>query len=219
MAIDEVARFQAAFRPDQGAAGVSRSWTVEQTRSLVGFAPVLYTDFVAREARSSYGDGLLRFLLPGGEPDLVEWNGPTGWSSDWENWAGRLLVFGYDWLGRLFAFDRRRIEAGEPLVAILEPGTGQVLEVPEHFAGFIGTELVEYPDAALASGFYGEWRAKGGTPPKPSECVGYVKPLFLGGEDSVENLEIIDLDVYVSTCGQLEAQSRRGLSIKGVKHS
>jgi hypothetical protein len=216
---DEVARFQAAFRPDQGAAGASQSWTVDQTRSLLGIVPSLYPKFVERVARSSYSDGLLRFLLPGGEPDLVEWNGPTGWSSDWGRWAGRLIVFGYDWLGRLFAFDRSRIKAGEPLVAILEPGTGQVLEVPENFAGFIGTELVEYPDAVLASEFYGQWRAKGGVPPKPSECVGYVKPLFLGGEDSVENLEIIDLDVYISTCGQLETQSKRGLAIKGVKHS
>jgi hypothetical protein len=28
-------------------------------------------------------------------------------------------------------------------------------------------------------------------------------PLFLNGKDDVENLEIIDLDVYISTTGQL----------------
>jgi Domain of unknown function (DUF1851) len=35
------------------------------------------------------------------------------------------------------------------------------------------------------------------------QCVGYQVPLFLGGKDSLENLEITDLDVYWSLSGQL----------------
>jgi hypothetical protein len=33
--------------------------------------------------------------------------------------------------------------------------------------------------------------------------VGYGVPLFLGGQDVVDNLELTDLDVYWSVCGQL----------------
>jgi hypothetical protein len=34
-------------------------------------------------------------------------------------------------------------------------------------------------------------------------CVGFRSPLFLGGQDSVDNLELTDLDVYWSLSGQL----------------
>ncbi len=123
--------------------------------------------------------------------------------------ADRACPFAFDWLGRQFALDSGRRESGEPLVLLLEPGTGEALEVPRTLAGFHDEELVEYLDAALATGFFREWQKH-----EPanrmlgfSECVGYRMPLFLGGSDSVDNLEVIDLEVYWSICGQL----RRGV--------
>jgi hypothetical protein len=35
------------------------------------------------------------------------------------------------------------------------------------------------------------------------ECVGSKVPLFLGGVDGVENLDVTDLDVYWTLTGQL----------------
>lgn len=124
--------------------------------------------------------------------------------------SGRADVFGYDWLGRQFAIDFRRVVGGEPQVLMVEPGTGERLEIPTSFADFHNDELVHYADAALASESYFEWRSHSGATDvlAPSSCVGYRVPLFLGGVDTVNNLEVVDLEVYWSLCGQL----RRGVT-------
>jgi hypothetical protein len=123
------------------------------------------------------------------------------------HFAARALAFGYDWLGRQLAFDPERVEAGEPLVLLFEPGTGQVLEVPLSFEAF-HEELPQMSEPVLASSFFAEWtRANPTTVPiARTDCVGYRVPLFLGGSDQIENLAVTDLAVYWSLCGQL----RRG---------
>jgi hypothetical protein len=45
-------------------------------------------------------------------------------------------------------------------------------------------------------------------PLSSSQCAGYKVPLFLGGKDSLENLEVIDLEVYWSLSGQLRDGAR-----------
>ena len=105
------------------------------------------------------------------------------------------------------------------MVSILEPGTGEVLEVPASFSEFMGRELLDSRDAALASEFYAAWRAVNGAIPRRTECIGYKVPLFLGGSDTVDNLEVIDLDVYVSICGQLfdgSIEMKPGQRVSGV---
>ena len=56
-------------------------------------------------------------------------------------------------------------------------------------------------------------------PLKADECVGYRVPLFLGGQDVVDNLEVSDLGVYWSLCAQLRQGTRdlpTGTSIGSV---
>lgn len=214
--------FLRTFVPDASAAGPGRGWASDDTRRVVGVDVGLYTQFVGQVARQSYSNGLLRFLLPGVPPGLVEWNSTGGWKDDWPRWARRLCVFAYDWLGRQIAFDRERLLGGEPAIAILEPGTGELLDVPEGLGGFLEREIVEHGDAALATGFFETWRASGGAAPGVHQCVGYTKPLFLGGEDAIVNLELTDMAVYVSTCGQLFTQVADlplGTRIRGVRRN
>ena len=118
--------------------------------------------------------------------------------------------FGFDWLGRQFAVDLRH--GRDRNVLLLEPGTGEILEIPLSFADFHNLELVDEPEAALAQSFFGEWVAANPTllPLAPDVCVGYEIPLFLGGGDEVENLAPVDLWVYWSISGQLLLQ-RPGL--------
>jgi Domain of unknown function (DUF1851) len=118
--------------------------------------------------------------------------------------SGRITMFGCDWLGRVFATDSAR--GGE--VLMLEPGTAEALEIPVDFAEFEASELVDNPDAALALGFYQSWREAGGAAPGPGQCIGYRKPLFLGGADTIDNLELVDLSVYWSVTAQVIAQVR-----------
>lgn len=117
--------------------------------------------------------------------------------------AGLVEIFGADWLGRVFATQG---EGGE--VLLLEPGTAEALEIPVDFDEFEASELVDNPDAALALGFYQSWREAGGAAPGPGQCIGYRKPLFLGGADDIENLELSDMSVYWSVTAQTIAQLR-----------
>ncbi len=90
---------------------------------------------------------------------------------------------------------------------LFEPGTGEVLEIPFSFADF-HEQLDELQEAALAGSFYAAWtQANPELPPlSVAHCIGYKVPLFLGGKDTIENLEVFDLEFYWSMSGQL----RRG---------
>jgi hypothetical protein len=132
--------------------------------------------------------------------------------SAFPNFAGRIECFGADWLGRQFAVDRPRVVRGVPQVLMLEPGTGEALEIPVDQAGFHSQELVQDPDAAVAHSFFKEWIAAGGQRPGYDQCVGYRKPLYLGGVDDLTNLEIVDFEVYWTLAAQI-LQQVRGLPI------
>ncbi|WP_249150602.1 T6SS immunity protein Tdi1 domain-containing protein [Bradyrhizobium sp. JYMT SZCCT0180] len=91
---------------------------------------------------------------------------------------------------------------------MFEPGTGEALEIASSLQTFHDDELIEFGDAALAIDFHQRWLASGGTEPDYAQCVGYRKPLFLGGADEIENLELSDLDVYWHLMGQLIVKTK-----------
>lgn len=122
--------------------------------------------------------------------------------------AQRITCFGSDWLGRQFAMDSGRLQNGEPQVLMLEPGTGAALEIPADYGSFHTQELFEAPGAAVAYSFFQEWIATGAQPPSYRQCVGYRVPLFLGGEDTLVNLELCEFEVYWSTTAQVLAKVR-----------
>jgi hypothetical protein len=122
--------------------------------------------------------------------------------------ARKVYCFGFDWLGRIFALDERRLVEGQPGVIMFEPGTGEALEIPANLISFHEHELHVADDAALASSFYNKWITGGGTPPSPAQCIGYKNPLFLGGDDETYNLELSDMSVYWTVMGGLIAHIR-----------
>ena len=79
---------------------------------------------------------------------------------------------------------------------------------------FHDSEIIEHREEALAAAFYSRWLSLGGGIPGLSQCVGYKRPLFLGGEDSVANLEVSDLDVYWTVAAAL-IRKARGLAPGG----
>ncbi|MDN4596821.1 T6SS immunity protein Tdi1 domain-containing protein [Leifsonia virtsii] len=125
-------------------------------------------------------------------------------------YGGRLRPFAFDWLGRQFVLDEERLRSGEPLVLLMEPGTGMALEIPTTFSELIDDELVESSDAALLDQFFEEWSELNPDhlPLAFDQCVGYDVPLFLGGIDGVENLGVVDTDVYWTLTGQLRVATR-----------
>lgn len=147
----------------------------------------------------SFGGGLYRVHSTASPTEADAWV-----NEGFPEFGGDLQCFGFDWLGRQFAVAGPR--AGHEMVQLLEPGTGEALDTLVHFADFHDQELVDESEPALATGFFGEWRAAGGADPGFSQCVGYVRPLFLGGADDVSNLELFDIDVYWTLLGQMRAQ-------------
>lgn len=151
---------------------------------------------------TSFNQGIYRIV---GAGDVGIWQERTAVA--FPHFSKRVTVFGFDWLGRAFALNPERDINGHPGVVMLEPGTGDVLEIPCNIQSFHNDELINFRDAALAGPFFDDWLAAGGVQPKYNQCIGYKIPLFLGGEDGVENLQVSDIDVYWHL-GQLIAQVR-----------
>jgi hypothetical protein len=162
-----------------------------------------FSELIVRFGGSSFGRGLYRVIRAA---DLEEWKARV--SLGFPEFEGRIACFGYDWLGRTFAVDSQRQEQGRPGVVMFDPGAGEVLEIPSNIQTFHDGELIEHADAALAIDFHQRWLANGGTEPAYAQCVGYRKPLFLGGADELENLELSDLDVYWHLLGQLIVKTK-----------
>lgn len=151
----------------------------------------------------SFNNGLYRVMSV---ESSASWSESVG--DAFPEFRGSIACFGFDWLGRVFALDTRRLVNGLPGVVMLEPGTGQALDVPCNIYDFHENELIDYREEALAESFFLRWISIGGAGPKIRECIGYKKPLFLGGKDTVENLQLSDMDVYWTIATQLIERAR-----------
>lgn len=107
--------------------------------------------------------------------------------------------FAYNWLGQIFMIDDRE---GRGHVMIMRIDTITTAYTDTGFLEYLNDELPENPERSLHVTQYGEWAASHG-PVGPGECVGYKVPFFLGGDDSPDNMEVIDMDVYWTMTGQL----------------
>jgi len=160
-------------------------------------------NFLKIHSSQTFANGLYRIMKP---EEVPKW---TKIASDaFPNFRDRILCFSSDWLGRIFALNQTNTVAGQCHILMLEPGTGLALEIPVTFDDFHNSELVDFANEALAVQFYHDWLHHGGAPPEFGECVGYQIPLFLGGKDVIENLEVIDMHVYWTLTAQLLAKTR-----------
>jgi len=183
-------KFMKAYKLDGVA---NNSLVMPSTLSLLDFEPSF-----EKCTGGSFNGGVYRLHSAA---EIKLWNRLV--SEAFPEYAERIFCFAYDWLGRQFALDKKRIQNGEPLVLMLEPGTGEVLEIPVGFVQFHEEELVSYANEALAVEFFRKWLASGNLAPDKNQSIGYSVPLFLGGADSLDNLKCIDSEVYWSLSGQL----------------
>ncbi|WP_080402664.1 T6SS immunity protein Tdi1 domain-containing protein [Burkholderia ubonensis] len=199
-------RFRSAFVVDDGTPVPGKS-------TNIGFDYRPIDEFLRFFGGISFNDGIYRVANSELAHRLTEIV-----SAAFPVFSGRIVCFAFDWLGRIFAVDSGRSVEDERAVVMFEPGTGEALELPCNLMSFHDEELIQYRDAALAENFFLEWKADQKSP-SYFECVGYKRPLFLGGSDSVENLELIDMDVYWSISEQLIQRLRDAPSGTRVKVS
>ncbi|MFE4542366.1 T6SS immunity protein Tdi1 domain-containing protein [Arthrobacter sp. NPDC056727] len=172
------------------------------------------TELFARFGGCTFDRGLYRVH------DQTSSRRASQWVSDaYPEFKGRLVCFGFDWLGRQFALDPLRGSASEFEVAMLEPGTGYAMEVPVAFSDFHDQALEEYRDACLAPATFEDWITQTDRDLDFSECAGYKVPLFLGGKDELGNLEVSDMAVYWSIMGDLRKATQHlapGTPVSGI---
>lgn len=156
-----------------------------------------FSTLMSSHGGSTFNNGIYRLHTL---QDILKWTQII--EEEFVNYKGKAICFGYDWLGRHFALDKAKTEQDQMLILLFEPGAGEVMQIPTNFTNFHNQELTEHQNEALASEFYSEWVNDGGEKPSHSECIGYKVPLFLSGSDTIENLELSDMEVYWSICGQ-----------------
>jgi hypothetical protein len=146
-----------------------------------------------------FEQGLYRIHLP----DACEtWSLAAG--EAFPEFRGKLAIFGQDWQGNQFG-----IKTTAPsTVLLLQIGSGQAFEIADTLQQAHEVEFVEFADEALSIRLWQEWLAAGGAIPEFNQCVGLINPLFLGGSNEVENLQLCDTEVYWDITSQLLAQAR-----------
>jgi hypothetical protein len=190
-------QFAASFLPDAPTSEEGRATSDDQ----------YVFEVVQHFGGQSFNGGLYRVLSAS---DVRSWN--HAMEAAFPEFNRSVHCFAFDWLGRVFAVDgRRQVRKGFGVV-MFEPGSGQALQIPCDLRSFHDEELCEYADAALAEDLYRRWLETGGMRPSFRQCIGYKRPLFLGGSDTVDNLELVDLDVYWTISAQLISKLR-GVSI------
>lgn len=136
----------------------------------------------------SFNGGLYRTVHPA---DLRLWNGRIRLA--FPDYAAGIICFGYDWLGTAFALKPARLEEGRPGVAMFDLASGDAMEVSANLITFHEKAVFDRSEETLVASFYEKWRASGGAAPAYDQCIGFKVPLFLGGEEEVDNLEVSTL--------------------------
>ena len=83
----------------------------------------------------------------------------------------------------------------EETVDILIVETVEIACTDIAFETFLNEEIPSNPDNAVLLAGYRDWLANH-DPAGRMQCAGYKVPLFLGGEDNSDNMELIDMEVY-----------------------
>lgn len=138
-----------------------------------------------------------------------------------KGFAGRFHCFAFDWMGRELAVDIRGGAEDGNVIAV-DFGGGEYLKTDCPLSEW--HDAVAGPEDPLAYPFYKEWRGAnpGAKDLAYDQVIGYKVPLFLGGEDVVDNLEISDRSVYSELCTQLAHGARQlpeGATINSISIS
>lgn len=173
------------------------------TKPMAGELPLM-RDNVAKKGISNlkvgvYNDGIYTIIsreVAGNLLPLVESVFPYS--------KGQIDIIAVDWMGRVFAVDASEKDAsGLSMVScfdLAEPGS---FCTDSNFDEFHEQVAVDRQYALLNMNQYEDW-IKGNAPPSDGvSCVGYKVPLFLGGEDCLDNQELLDRSVYLHILAEL----------------
>ncbi len=135
----------------------------------------------------SYNSGLYRTHT---SDSSLKWSSII--SSYFEKYLNKIVPFGFDWMGRQYCIDKNRSE----YLLMFDPATSEDFELKQNFIFFHNYEIVaerkrmfSEDDFKTALTYFNLRKLE------YSDCIIHKIPLFLGGEDVLDNYEISDIIV------------------------
>jgi hypothetical protein len=113
-------------------------------------------------------------------------------TSYFPKYVNNVYCFGYDWMGRQFGILLETMD----VIFMFDPATGQTMELSQSLEGFFNEDLVEFKDETFGTEYFGSLNYLIGKGLDSKKCIGFAKPLLLGGEDSLSNYELTDMEMY-----------------------
>mgnify|MGYP001167494680 CR=1 FL=1 len=195
----DLGRFLQRYKPDTSL-GAPRTQAAKagSPQDAPAGVDVTVAEVLSQIGGMSFNNGLYRTHRL---EDVPAWNKTI--ATAWNETAGKVTVFAYDWGGAQYALYK------QDTVFQFSAGDLEFVNIPADVASFHNEILMEHPSEAAAAEFYKAWLESGGAVPRYDTCIGYQKPLFLGGTDWIENLELIDLDVYWTVTAPIIARARK----------
>lgn len=174
----------------------------------------LFLTLMKEAGASSYKNGLYRIH---NNRSSIHWS--VFIEKYFNNYVGKVVPFGYDWLGRQFCIHKEKSD----LLLMFDPATGDEFQLEQNLIDFHNNDLVDERDSILAQSTFVEvLEFLNIRQLEYRDCLGYRTPLFLGGKDTDDNYEVVDLEVYWDIQCQLLTQIRNlppGTKIQSVKYN
>lgn len=132
-------------------------------------------------------------------------------------YEGLIIPFGYDWFGRQYGIVR-----GLPdVIFMFDPSMIEEFQLAIDISDFHNKDLVKDKEETISeSAFHEILQSLAITKLKYKECIGYKRPLFLGGKDEFTNYEVQDIEVYWQMQYQMFLQIKKlpeGTKIQGME--
>jgi hypothetical protein len=159
--------------------------------------------FRARYGGRSYGRSLLRVV---GAEEVAEWDERIVLA--FPDLAPSVTCVAFDWRGQAIVLDSNDLINGEPTALLLDVDAGDHYTLETDLLGLANQALIEQIEPILGVQAYEAWLGHGDPDPARDECIGLIKPLFLGGASSLANMELVSLDVHWHIVGQILEQVR-----------
>lgn len=189
-------KFEDSFTPDAGTV-TNAVW-----RDPLLISCSMYLEFATKYAGASFNKGIFHFYDNEMGPlrqKLLE-------DVFFDGKESPLRVFASDWLGRQYAINPENKDAkNESLVSMFELEEGKYYKIPATFVDFFEEEIFYSDDVLFQSFLHEEWvkHNKIKHLVNVSKCAGLKVPLALGGSWELNNLELVDFEIYWELTGQI----------------
>lgn len=115
----------------------------------------------------------------------------------------QITPFGYDWLGRIFAIEsNNNTPTGQ--IFLFVPYSSDSFKIPSSLIDFFDQILITEREAAVEATLFSKFIHSNKINNIPiDKCASLNKPTFLGGDLTIGNMALCDIEVYWDIFGQV----------------